>query len=58
VREFVAAYGIEIADDAGTDAWFADYSSLHEKSWIAHEDAIPGIETLTTPPPDRHHHQR
>ncbi len=45
VRDFVAAYGIELA---GTDAdrWYGDYYLEYERAWALHEDAVSCLDEL------------
>jgi putative hydrolase of the HAD superfamily len=45
-RDFAAAYGVDLADDAAADAWFAGYSAAYRASWTLHDDALPCLDAL------------
>ncbi|MEX1078586.1 MAG: HAD family hydrolase [Homoserinimonas sp.] len=45
VQEYLRHHGIEFDDDSA-DAWYADYLSLYNESWLLHDDALPCLNAL------------
>jgi putative hydrolase of the HAD superfamily len=47
VRDFVAPYGVELADDTEADAWYTAYFERYRQAWRLHDDALPTLDALT-----------
>src|SRR5690606_13219394 len=45
VQEFLRHHGEEL-DDAAADAWYDDYLSHYDESWVLHDDALPCLDAL------------
>ena len=49
-RSFVAPYGLVLETDHEADAWFDSYLVHYENNWTLHDDTLPCLHALTTPP--------
>lgn len=45
-RDFVAPYGVDLADDRNAETWFEDYLVGYRNAWILHDDALPALDEL------------
>src|SRR5690554_7235244 len=52
VQEYLRHHGEEL-DDAAADAWYDDYLSHYDESWVLHDDALPCLDALEERIPDR-----
>ncbi|WP_394551091.1 HAD family hydrolase [Agromyces sp. MMS24-JH15] len=50
-RDFAAAHGVELADDAA-GAWFTAYFERYREAWHLHDDAVPCLAALRSARPD------
>ncbi len=46
VRDFVEPYGLDLADDAAADAWYAAYFDHYREAWHLHDDTLPCLDSL------------
>ncbi len=47
VQEFLRHHGMDLDDDTA-DAWYADYLTHYDRSWLLHDDALPCLDALET----------
>lgn len=47
VRDFAAAYGVDLRSDADADAWWAGYFARYRSGWSLHGDALRCLDALT-----------
>jgi putative hydrolase of the HAD superfamily len=45
VQEFLRPHGVELPD-TDADAWYADYLTRYDQSWVLHDDALPCLDAL------------
>ena len=46
-RAFTEPLGIDLADDAAADAWFAGYIERYRAAWELYDDTLPLLDALT-----------
>lgn len=49
-RDFMAPYGVALADDDAADAWWDVYSARYVDAWRLHEDVLPCLDALADLP--------
>jgi putative hydrolase of the HAD superfamily len=45
-RDFVAPYGLDLAENSAADTWFDAYLSKYRDAWSLHDDALPCLDEL------------
>lgn len=45
-RDFVAPYGLDLADDSAADTWFDTYLERYRDAWTILPDALPCLDAL------------